>query len=56
MLIIGKALEEMASTTEAATKDWLAFWGIYAEAGKFGTEQPEWVKQIYMFVFCMPMR
>ena len=47
-VIIGKALEGFTSTTEAATKDWLAFWGIYAEAGKLGTEQPEWIKQIYM--------
>jgi uncharacterized protein (DUF2252 family) len=28
-----KALDQFSSKTAAATKDWLAFWGIYAEAG-----------------------
>jgi hypothetical protein len=41
---IGKALDEFSSKTEAATKDWLAFWGIYAEASsRLGLESPRWI-------------
>jgi hypothetical protein len=44
LLIIGKALEEFSSKRAAVTKDWLAFWGIYAEGGgRFSTEQPQWI-------------
>ncbi len=41
--LVEKALKEFDSKSAGATKDWLAFWGIYAEAGRFAAVQPQWI-------------